>query len=350
MRSQDFENFWGECPWEEDLRYAQETCDALGVELRTVPLTKEYWERVVEHSIGEIRRGRTPNPDVLCNSRVKFGCFYDYLDNNTEPGEFGLVASGHYARVLRAGDVEGGAGADASVPTTRVAACADSFKDQTYFLANLRQEQVKRALFPLAGLQKAEVRGYAERFQLPTAGRKDSQGICFLGKVKFSEFVARHLGETKGDIVDAESGEKLGEHRGFWFHTVGQRQGLGLGNGPWYVVRKDPTANVVYVSKNYYASDKKRDSFEAAEFNWLGGAPPEGAAEGAALTLSVKVRHGEDRYEDATVHFAEGGERSSVSLPEDDQGLAPGQYAVFYDGDVCIGCGIIQAAEDGSDC
>ena len=332
------------------MRYAQATCDALGVELRTVPLTKEYWEKVVEHSIGEIRRGRTPNPDVLCNSRVKFGVFYDHLDASGDADEFGLVASGHYAMVRRRGDVSSEVGgveeAETPLEGASMAASADAFKDQTYFLANLRQEQLARALFPLAGLQKGEVRELAQRLALPTAGRKDSQGICFLGKVKFNEFVARHLGETPGDILEAETGDKLGEHRGFWFHTVGQRQGLGLGNGPWYVVRKPPASNTVYVSKDYYAADKRRDRFEVAEFNWLAGAPPPGVAEGQALHLAVKVRHGEQRYEGAELRFQRGGARAECLLPEDDQGLAPGQYAVFYEEGVCLGCGVIQAEND----
>ncbi|CAI7838449.1 unnamed protein product [Closterium sp. NIES-54] len=196
----------------------------ISVPLHIVHLTDAYWQRVVTHCVGEIRSGRTPNPDMLCNSRIKFGAFYDHLDFT----HFDRVASGHYARVARSP-----ADPQAAV---RLVLSADEVKDQTYFLSHLSQQQLSRVMFPLGALTKSQVRQLAAAFNLPNQSRKDSQGICFLGKVKFPEFVARHVGEQEGLLVEAESGEALGVHRGFWFFTIGQRQGIKLSGGPWEAV------------------------------------------------------------------------------------------------------------------
>eukprot|EP00898_Chlorokybus_atmophyticus_P001134 jgi/Chlat1/2020/Chrsp158S00129 len=314
---EDFRNTWAECPWEEDLRYAQAVCDSLGVDLRVVHLTDDYWNHVVQHSVGEIKAGRTPNPDVLCNSRVKFGAFFNHIDFN----EFDRVASGHYAHISRE---DGVAHLELSV---------DEDKDQTYFLAHLSQEQLSRIMFPLGFLPKAQVRELASRWGFPTSARKDSQGICFLGKVKFPEFVAMHLGEKQGQLVECETGRVLGEHKGFWFYTIGQRQGLRLAHGPWYVVCKDTQNNVVYVSKNYYSGEKVRNMFRAGLFNWTLGERPK-----SFDSLRCKVRHGKD-FHDCHLVFEK--ETAVVTLLDRDQGLSPGQYAVFYRGNVCLGSAVI---------
>eukprot|EP00891_Asterochloris_glomerata_P002989 jgi/Astpho2/2989/Aster-x1107 len=239
----DFENFWSQCPWEEDLHYCQQVCDAAGVSLEVVPLTEQYWDRVVAHSISEIRAGRTPNPDVLCNSRVKFGAFFEHLTSRQHGQQFDRIASGHYACLLRHPDPE---------QPVELALSPDAVKDQTYFLAHLTQQQLARVLFPLGSFTKAQVRQLAVAADLPNKARRDSQGICFLGKVKFAEFVQQHLGTWPGPLVEAETDKVIGYHEGYWFHTLGQRKGIHLSGGPWYVVRKDIRRNAVYVSNQYY--------------------------------------------------------------------------------------------------
>jgi tRNA-specific 2-thiouridylase len=280
-------------------------------------LQKEYWDTVVAYTISEVKSGRTPNPDVLCNQRVKFGAFLNHIDDS-----YDKIASGHYAQT----EVVGG------VPILRRA--PDPIKDQTYFLAHLSDEQLSRIIFPIGHLEKAEVRNLAKRFNLPNKARKDSQGICFLGKLKFSEFLKHHLGEQPGDIVELETGKKLAEHTGFWYYTIGQRQGIGLSGGPWYVVKKDPKANIVYISRNYYSEDKERNSFSVTDCIWFGGNAPR------KKSLELKMRHG------AHLHSAEvtitGAKTADILLAERDQGIAPGQFAVFYDGDICLGSGVIE--------
>ncbi len=292
---EDFRNYWDQCPWEDDLAEARAVCDVLGVPLEVVPLTNPYWDLVVSHSIAEIARGRTPNPDMLCNSRVKFGAFREHLETH-RPGEFDRVASGHYAALDRGEEPSTAESAESdesgesdesekkrAPPAVKLVMSADARKDQTYFLAHLSQSQLASLCFPVGGLPKARLREVARAARLPNAARKDSQGICFLGKVKFSEFVAEHLGERPGAIVELESGDRVGTHAGFWFHTIGQRSGLGLSGGPWYVCGKDVEGNVVYVTRSYYAVDKERNTFRVGEFNWIAGAPPPRSPSGYAL-------------------------------------------------------------------
>ncbi|GJP55240.1 hypothetical protein CLOM_g14211, partial [Closterium sp. NIES-68] len=235
---EDFENFWSQCPWEDDLAMAQAVCDEISVPLRIVHLTDAYWQRVVSHCVAEIRNGRTPNPDMLCNSRIKFGAFYDHIDLS----HFDRVASGHYARVIRP--------------------LADHSQDI---------QGTSSAVQLVLSADESEVRQLAASFNLPNQSRKDSQGICFLGKVKFPEFVARHVGEQEGLLVEAESGVALGTHRGFWFFTIGQRQGIKLSGGPWYVVAKDTATNTVFVSRNYHSPNKSRRQFWVGGFSWTVG-------------------------------------------------------------------------------
>ncbi len=219
----------GTCPWEEDLRFAKEVCRRLDVPLEVRSLQKPYWDRVVRYAVSELEAGRTPSPDVLCNQQIKFGAFLDEIDSG-----FDRVASGHYAR---RDDVGGSVVLKSGV---------DPVKDQTYFLSRLSQQQLARALFPLGGIHKSDVRKRARELGLSNQDRRDSQGICFLGKIPYREFVRHHLGEREGDIVDVESGSVLGRHKGYWFHTIGQREGLGLSHGPWFVQGKDVARNVVY--------------------------------------------------------------------------------------------------------
>ncbi|XP_010257320.1 PREDICTED: uncharacterized protein LOC104597469 [Nelumbo nucifera] len=330
---EDFENFWSACPWEEDLEYVKAVCDQVEVPLEVVHLTDEYWDNVVSYIIQEYRYGRTPNPDVLCNTRIKFGAFLDAISNM----EFDYVASGHYANVIHPCT-------DQKDGPSILELSEDKVKDQTYFLSHLSQAQLKRLLFPLGCISKNEVRKLAAKLELPNRDRKDSQGICFLGKIKFSEFIAKHIGEMEGILLEAETGDFLGKHHGFWFYTIGQRQGLRLPGGPWYVVEKDVKNNVVFVSRNYYSFDKRRRRFRVGSLKWLAGLPPD-----QFNKLQCKVRHGPGFYDCSLImETGEDGDRTSavVHLSEDDQGLAAGQFAAFYQGKTCIGSGVILECWD----
>ena len=210
----------------------------------------------------------------------------------------------------------------------------DTIKDQTYFLSQLTQKQLSRAIFPIGGYTKKEVRELAEKFQLPNAKRKDSQGICFLGKIPFDKFLEYHLGKRPGKLIEYETRKVLGEHSGFWYFTVGQRRGIKLSGGPWYVVKKDSETNEIFISHGEHHEELARDSFIVSGLNWIAGAAPE------KTKLSVKIRHGAKLYP-ATVEFLEN-DKLKVSLKEKDQGIASGQFAVFYDGEYCLGGGVIS--------
>jgi tRNA-specific 2-thiouridylase len=310
--------FLGECPWEDDLKYVEETCKRLDVPLKIIPLQKEYFEHVVGYTIAEVKAGRTPNPDMLCNQRIKFGMFFDRIDESFEK-----VATGHYAWTEVKDDI------------AHLYRAPDPIKDQTYFLGYMKQEQVKRALFPLGKMQKSEVRELAKKYDLPNKDRKDSQGVCFLGKIKFRDFIKFHLGEKTGDIIELETGEKLGEHEGSYFYTIGQRKGLYLPDGPWYVVKKDGPNNIVYISHRFSVSDEKdRKTFEVSDLNWITGKAPQ------KNKLKVKLRHAPVIF-DCSLEFI-GDQNIKVTLDEEDQGIAAGQFAIFYDEDECLGGGIIQ--------
>ncbi|MFC1854687.1 tRNA 2-thiouridine(34) synthase MnmA [Candidatus Dependentiae bacterium] len=307
----------GDCPWQEDLDFVTKLCSQCDVPLEVVSLQSEYRDQVVSYALDEVKQGRTPNPDIFCNLRVKFGVFYDKIGE-----DFEKVASGHYAQVCE------------SAEGVQLLRAQDKIKDQTYFLSHLRQDQLKRAMFPIGHLTKIQVRKIASEKGIPAQDRDESQGICFLGKIKFSEFLKHHLGEKPGDLVEFETGKVLGEHKGFWFHTVGQRKGIGLSGGPWYVVKKDALNNIVFISKNYFDKEKSRNKFYITNFHWISGKPPQ------RRELKVKLRHGPHEYgckldilDDAT---------GLVTLDGRDQGIAPGQFAVFYDCNICLGCAMIR--------
>lgn len=314
---QDEFSFLGDCPWEEDLEYVRKVCSQEKIPLQVLSLQNEYWETIVSYTISEIKAGRTPNPDMYCNSIIKFGQFYGKIDNS-----FVKVASGHYAHSEY----------DENLKKYLLKTSPDPVKDQTYFLSYLTQEQLSRALFPLGKYKKKQVRELAENFDLPNKNRKDSQGICFLGQIKFKEFVKHHLGELKGDIIDIATGEKLGEHPGYYYFTIGQRSGLGLGGGPWYVVRKDIAANVIYVSRENLAF-REKEKFNVTNLNWIAGQPS------GDDKLFVKIRHGSKEYK-CTFYFVEEGV-IEVKLGSPDAGIASGQFAVFYQDNLCLGGGII---------
>ncbi len=308
--------FLGDCPWEEDLKYVRAVCDQAKVPLQVVSLQTEYQERVVDHVLRELKQGRTPSPDILCNLWIKFGLFFDKIDDS-----FQKVVSGHYAQV------EGRAG------KFLLRRSPDPVKDQTYFLSRLDQRQLSRLWFPIGHLKKDEVRQLALKFDLPNKERKDSQGICFLGKIKYPEFVKFHLGEKTGDIREIETDKKLGEHSGVWFHTVGQRKGLRLPGGPWYVVRKDLERNIIYAAHADRYLEFARKEFTVAEVHWISGEPE-------TDQLQTKIRHS-PHLEPCRIRDLEG-KRLAVALENKDQGIAAGQSAIFYDGEICLGGGVIE--------
>jgi tRNA-specific 2-thiouridylase len=293
-------------------------CKQLGVSLTVVPFQREYWDRVVSYTVESVKNGLTPNPDMMCNARVKFGAFYEYLLR--EGKRYDKIATGHYA------DTEVKEG------ITYLKTSPDPIKDQTYFLSQLSQEQLQKALFPIGKYPKERVRELAQAFGLPNALRKDSQGICFLGKIPFDEFIKHHLGIKKGEIREENTNKTLGQHEGFWYYTIGQRQGIRLSGGPWYVSSKDTKKNIVYITHGDEYQSVARDSFEIKDLHWISGVPPQ------KTQLQVKVRHGEKKYDCSL--FKQDNDYM-VTLGEKDQGLAAGQFAVFYDGEYCLGGGVI---------
>lgn len=309
-------HFLGDCPWEEDLKYVRAVCDQLGIPLKVIPLQKEYNDRVVSYTIDELKAGRTPSPDIFCNQRIKFGAFLDHIDSS-----YDRIATGHYASTYEQ---------DGRVYLKQG---VDPVKDQSYFLSHLSQDQLARCLFPLGPLPKSEVRKLAHEMDLPTKDRPDSQGICFLGKIKYNDFVKFHLGTKPGEIREWESERVLGKHEGLWFHTFGQRKGLKLHGGPWFVVDKDVTTNVVYVSHHDLLNERARKEYIATNVNWLTKEPVDGP-------FKVKVRHGPKQISCELTRLSDG--NYHVQLHDSDSGLANGQFSVFYSKETCLGSGMIR--------
>ena len=307
--------FLGSCPWEEDLAFVREVCRRFRIPLEIVPLQHDYYKTVVSTAVVELEAGRTPSPDVLCNRLIKFGAFVDRIDDT-----FDFVASGHHARV------------DHSGPLSRLLKGVDPIKDQTYFLSQMDQEQVARCLFPIGDMTKKQVRTEAHRLKLPNSDRPDSQGICFLGRVPYDAFVEHHLGEKPGVIRDLTTGVELGSHRGFWFHTIGQRHGLGLSGGPWYVVSKDCRNNELLVVHADRLQAHHRSRFRIPEPHWIATRPDH-------HRLTLRIRHGERLVGCFVEPVVDGG--LEVIMDEAEPGIAPGQYAVLYDGEECLGGGAI---------
>ncbi len=308
-------SYLGTCPWQEDLSYVKAVCEQAAVPLEIVSLQQAYWDEVVAYTIDEVKKGRTPNPDIMCNQRVKFGAFLKRYGD-----QFDKVATGHYAQIVEDGD------------QVLLKMSPDPIKDQTYFLSQLSQEQLKKALFPIGDLTKEQVRKLAAHYNLANKDRKDSQGICFLGKIKFADFIRYHVGEQVGPLIECETGKQVGEHKGFWFYTVGQRQGIRLSGGPWYVVAKDPQKNIVFISKSYYEFDKKRDIVPVTHIKWIGEKPIHDQ-------FAIKLRHGPEMV---MGKLTSNGDSGIIRLSRNDQGIAPGQFAVFYEGDLCRGSAVIS--------
>lgn len=316
----------GGCSAEEDIEMCTAIAARYGLPLEIVSLHQEYWDNVMEYAIAAVKSGLTPNPDVMCNRMIKFGFFEERWGKN-----FDRTATGHYANTV---EVDG---------ITYLATAPDPVKDQTDFLARITYSQLTHLMFPIGDMPKSDVREVARRQKLPNAYRRDSQGICFLGKIDYNEFLRRHLGENPGDIVDIESGRRLGTHQGFWFHTIGQRKGLGLSGGPWYVVKKDVESNTVYVSRGYDTELQYGRRVHLDEMHWISGNPWEGID--APVEIAFKNRHSPEFLTGVLTPLGDG--EYMVESDTKIQGIAPGQYGVIYSRDcrLCYGSGIITGRE-----
>lgn len=312
----------GDCSAEEDIEMCSYIAAKYKLPFDVVSLHEEYWENVMEYALRTVHQGLTPNPDIMCNKMIKFGYFEQKWGH-----EFDKTATGHYASTAIIND------------KIYLATAVDPVKDQTDFLARIDYNQLSHLMFPLGDLPKAQVRQIAIDTQMPNAYRKDSQGICFLGKINYNDFIRRHLGEKKGPIIELETGRKLGEHKGFWFHTIGQRKGLGLSGGPWYVVKKNIHDNVIYVSNGYDTEKQYGKILHLDEMHFISGNPWEGKCE--KIEITFKNRHMPEFLPAQITHL--GGMEYVIESEQKVQGIAPGQFAVIYDKDkhICYGSGII---------
>ncbi|MBQ7180212.1 MAG: tRNA 2-thiouridine(34) synthase MnmA [Bacteroidaceae bacterium] len=310
------------CTAEEDIELCQSVARRYGLHLEVTDLQQEYWDRVVGYVVDRIRRGLTPNPDVMCNRLIKFGAFEEQVGRH-----YDLVATGHYAtRVERDGLVWLGT-------------AADPVKDQTDFLAQLSYEQLSHTIFPIGHLMKEEVRRLALEARLAPARRKDSQGICFLGKIDYNELLRRLLGEQEGKVIDIETGKVIGHHRGYWFHTIGQRKGLGLGGGPWFVVKKNIRKNIIFVARGWDTELQYGHDFRLADLHFITANPWIESPHDAPIQF--KVRH-VDHFMPGFISRDEEG-IWSIRSPQPIQGIAPGQFGCIYDSEarICLGSGEI---------
>ena len=310
-----------DCPSEEDIEITTYIAKKYGCKFEIVSLQQDYWEKVVDYTIQSVKRGLTPNPDMMCNKLIKFGTFEERYGK-----DFDKISTGHYATTTeRNGKVY-------------LSTAADKVKDQTYFLGQINYLQVSKLMFPIGGLQKKEVRDIASLCKLPSAYRKDSQGICFLGKINYNDFIKRYLGEKQGNIVEFETGKILGKHNGYWFHTIGQRKGLGLSGGPWFVVKKDIEQNIIYASNGYDPETQYGTTVNLAGFDFITDNLWDKAID--KQEIQFKIRH--------TPDFTKGsldkiGDIYRITSNDKIQGIAAGQFGVIYDdkAEICIGSGMI---------
>ena len=313
-----------DCSSEEDLEMATAVSHKYGCRLEVVDCHHEYWEQVTKYTMDKVRAGLTPNPDVMCNRLIKFGAFHEKRGH-----DYDLIATGHYAQteemalsdwLLAIGQEQT---ANSQQQTLKwLCTSPDPVKDQTDFLAQIYDWQLKKALFPIGHMMKEEVREIAERERLAPAHRKDSQGICFLGKINYNDYIRRYLGEQPGDVVELETGKRIGQHKGHWFHTIGQRKGMGLGGGPWFVVKKDIGQNIIYVSHGYDPVTAYKQDFPIHDFHSINGVLP-------PSDITLKIRHTPE-YQPARLE-ATGEGRYMVHAAAPIHGVAPGQFCVIYD-------------------
>ncbi|MBX4187833.1 MAG: tRNA 2-thiouridine(34) synthase MnmA [Candidatus Doudnabacteria bacterium] len=319
--SDDFGDYG--CTWAEDAEDARKVAQTLDIPFYVWNFEKEYYSKVVEYFLSEYKSGRTPNPDVLCNSEIKFKVFLEKaLD--LEALELGadFVATGHYSRIKKVGD------------KYQLLKGIDPAKDQSYFLYRLTQSQLSRILFPIGEYHKSEVREIAKKLDLPTCAKKDSQGICFIGKINVTEFLKEHIKAKDGEIVTA-NGQQVGRHFGLPYYTIGQREGIGVGGqGPYYVVGKDFGSNKLFVTNDKNDPELWKKSFNISDLSWTDN-PPQYPA-----NLGVTIRYHHPDYP-ALINSSENG-ILSVTFDQPQRAITPGQSAVIYDGNVCLGGGVIE--------
>lgn len=328
MKNWDEDDGTEYCTAMRDLADAQAVCDKLGIHLHTANFAAEYWDNVFEHFLEEYKACRTPNPDILCNREIKFKAFLDWaLELGAD-----LIATGHYART----------GIDADGLTT-LRKGRDNNKDQSYFLHAVGHRQLAQTLFPLGELEKPEVREIAKQFDLATKAKKDSTGICFIGERRFKDFLEQYVPANPGDILDTE-GHVLGRHSGLMFHTLGQRQGLGIGgvagasDDPWYVVDKDVANNVLVVGQgNDHPRLFSRRLF-ASQIHWVAEHDPK-----LPMRCVAKTRY---RQPDQACVIERQSDGYHVTFDEPQRAVTPGQSVVFYLDDVCLGGGVIETTEE----
>ena len=314
------------CSAAADLADAQAVCDKLGIELLTINFAAEYWDNVFEHFLEEYKAGRTPNPDILCNKEIKFKAFLEYAAEDLGAD---YIATGHY---VRRRDIDG---------TTQLLRGLDSNKDQSYFLYTLSHDQVAQSLFPVGELEKPEVRRIAEQLGLITAKKKDSTGICFIGERKFRDFLARYLPAKPGPIMTVD-GQEIGQHDGLMYHTLGQRKGLKIGgtregsDEPWYVVDKDVENNILIVAQGHEHPRLMSAGLIAQQLDWVSR-----ELLTQPMRCVVKTRY---RQEDIPCTVTPlGDDKISVRFDNPVAAVTPGQSAVFYQDEVCLGGGVIEA-------
>lgn len=309
-----------------DLADAQAVCDRIGITLHTANFAAEYWDNVFEHFLEEYKAGRTPNPDILCNREIKFKAFLDYAVALGAD----LIATGHY---VRRRDIDG---------RSELLKGLDPNKDQSYFLHAVGGEQIGKTLFPVGELEKPEVRAIAEKYGLATAKKKDSTGICFIGERRFSDFLKQYLPAQPGDI-ETTDGTIIGKHVGLMYHTIGQRQGLGIGglknadDSPWYVLEKDLARNVLIVGQGNDHPWLFSRALHASQIYWVN---PVDLDQPKALRAKVRYRQAD---QECVLERTENGYRAVFDEPQ--RAVTPGQSVVFYDGEICLGGGVIESAE-----
>lgn len=309
-----------DCPSEEDIEITTWIAKKYNCKFDIVDLQNEYWSTVVKYTIESVKKGLTPNPDIMCNLLIKFGAF-----NEKHGHEFDKIATGHYASNYETNE------------GVFLSTAVDKIKDQTYFLGQINYNQLKKTMFPIGDIPKSEVRGIAAKMKLPSAGRPDSQGICFLGKINYNDFIKAQVGEMPGEIRELETNKLLGKHKGFWFHTIGQRKGLKLSGGPWFVVKKDIENNIVYASKGYDPIQRYSDTIKLDGIHYLN--PNHDYSD--LNNIKFKIRH-QPEFNKGIIKSDTSGNKIISDTPI--SGIAPGQYAVIYDTDekTCIGSAMIS--------
>ncbi len=295
-----------DCSSEEDLKWLLPWLANMVVNSKWWIVIRNTGMRLPDIQWRSVKAGYTPNPDVMCNRLIKFGAFDRKMGHN-----YDLIATGHYART------EIDENGDKWLVTS-----PDPVKDRTDFLTPDRELATQRAIFPIGHHIKNEVREIAEREHLINAKRKDSQGICFLGQINYNDYIRRYLGDLPGDVIELETGKRIGEHKGLWYHTIGQRKGLGFGGGPWFVIKKDVEKNILYVSHGYDPQTAYKQEFPLHDFHFLTREVP-------MSRVTFKIRHTPE-YHPATIEKLEDG-RWMIHSDEAIHGVAPGQFCVVYD-------------------